>query len=560
MQYYVNPDLVTYTPIYGGAGDVQAGTTAERREITSGNLNVFGSLYYTKIDANAAVNVGSGGEADFGVVEAGATLDVQAGGSASYWDVYGNEIVEAGATANYSTIELGVTSVLGVGGASSYFDVYGRQIIDAGATAYYTTVEQGATAEALAGGTLVYGEVYGALTVDAGATANYVAVATGGVVTLNAGAKAFDVGFDAAQPGGRLVVKSNATKLGDVLGLNFGDMIDFAGLSYSANGSLSVSSLNQASGLAVTLTEGGVVESFNLLNAVANPVFTVRSDGAGGTLLAVETDYVAPTPTHANDIARSGDVTGPYNFIDALNLEASYGDLIHAFGNNASNMQNWLANNQAGEKRQDSFDGLDYVASYGDLIQAFKHAGSKAAILDAGASHFIQNGLSEGRSTSFNSLDYIASYGDLIQAFGVNGDAGAYHYIENGMDEGRSVHFDGLAYIASYGDLMQAFGANEQAGAAHYIQNGFAEGRTTSFDGLDYIAGYSDLMSAFGANSDAGASHYIKNGRGEGRSAHSFNVAAYESAHPDLIGRYGSDDAFLTAYINYYAANKTLLT
>jgi hypothetical protein len=263
---------------------------------------------------------------------------------------------------------------------------------------------------------------------------------------------------------------------------------------------------------------------------------------------------------HINDIAYSGNVTGPYNFIDLPNLEASYGDLIQAFGTNTPAMQNWLASYQPIEHRPDTFDGLDYIASYGDLINAFKSAGSEQAALDAGASHFITYGSAEGRTTTFNSLDYIASYGDLIKAFGANGDAGAYHYIEYGASEGRTTSFDGLDYIASYSDLIKAFGANEQAGAAHFIANGSAEGRTTTFDGLDYIAGYTDLMTAFGANNDAGASHFITNGLTEGRQAHAFDVGAYETAHPDLIGKYASNDVFLTAYINTYATTGKFLT
>jgi serralysin len=62
--------------------------------------------------------------------------------------------------------------------------------------------------------------------------------------------------------------------------------------------------------------------------------------------------------------------------------------------------------------------GLDYIASYGDLVNAFKSAGSKKAVLDAGAAHFINAGSKEGRTTTFNRLDYIASYGDLINALG----------------------------------------------------------------------------------------------------------------------------------------------
>ena len=310
--------------------------------------------------------------------------------------------------------------------------------------------------------------------------------------------------------------------------------------------------------------------SFTPATALANSSHTITATQAatGGPSSAAAADTFmvnvsyppAAQAVHANDISLSGGVTGPYNFIDRLNLQASYADLINAFGTNEPAMQNWFNAREAVEQRPDSFDGLDYIASYGDLINAFKGAGSIQAVLDAGAEHYITNGHNEGRTTTFNGLDYIASYADLIKAFGVDGDAGAYHYIEHGVSEGRTTTFDGLDYIASYTDLIKAFGANEQAGAAHYISYGYNEGRATTFDGLDYIAGYTDLMKAFGANNDAGATHYIDYGLNEGRSAAPFNVAAYESAHPDLNGKYASDDAFLTAYINTYATSGKFLT
>ncbi len=331
------------------------------------------------------------------------------------------------------------------------------------------------------------------------------------------------------------------------------------------------------SGGAYTLA-GTATTITNELNVL---MFTPNAGPAGGasatnfTLSDLSSAYASPTVdattsvvdsdplsrmAHANDLAMSASVTGSNNLIDLVNLEASYGDLISAFGTNEQAMQNWYNAREPIEQRPDTFDGLDYVASYSDLIAAFKGAGSEQAVLDAGATHFITYGVNEGRATTFNGLDYIASYGDLIKAFGVNGDAGALHYIEYGASEGRTTTFDGLDYIASYGDLAKAFGANEQAGAAHFIQYGYSEGRATTFDGLDYIAGYTDLMKAFGANNDAGATHYIDYGLGEGRTADAFNVAAYESAHTDLIGKYANDDAFLTAYINTYATTGKILT
>jgi hypothetical protein len=272
--------------------------------------------------------------------------------------------------------------------------------------------------------------------------------------------------------------------------------------------------------------------------------------------------HIAPPSSlqvHANDLTYASTASGYNHFIDILNFEASFPDLIRAFGTNQQSMQTWYNATEPTERRVETFDGLDYIASYGDLIAGYRSAGSMHAVQDAGATHFISYGLTEGRTTTFNGLDYIASYGDLIAAYGANSDAGAYHYIEYGSTEHRATSFDGLDYIASYADLIRAYGVNEQAGAAHYINWGLNEHRTTTFDGLSYIAQYTDLMTAFGANNDAGASHYIANGFNEGRST-SFNVAGYEAAHPDLQGRYATDDQFLTAYINTYVTTGHFLT
>jgi hypothetical protein len=291
------------------------------------------------------------------------------------------------------------------------------------------------------------------------------------------------------------------------------------------------------------------------------------TDGTGGvTINAWDLDPVKGSMNHPNDLASSGDVTGPHNYIDAPNLEAGYADLRAAFGTNQAAMQGWVNTRELIEGRPELFDGLDYVASYGDLTNAYR-SGSQHAVLDAGAEHYIAYGANEGRQTSFNSLDYIASYSDLINAFGTNGDAGAYHYIEHGSLEGRTTTFDGLEYVASYGDLTQAYARTtpetnvaqvEQDGAEHYISNGHNEGRTTTFDGFSYIAANPDLMVAFGSNKDAGAEHWLYHGLFESR-AESFNVGAYESAHPDLIGKFATNDDFLAAYITTYQKTGTFL-
>ena len=282
-------------------------------------------------------------------------------------------------------------------------------------------------------------------------------------------------------------------------------------------------------------------------------------DALGFHLASGTTASVTQPQLHPNDLSYASTASGSNHFIDLPNFEASFPDLIHAFGSNTQAMQNWYNTTEPTEQRVETFDGLDYVASYKDLISAFHASGSTRAVEDAGAAHYISYGINENRTTTFNGLDYIASYSDLIKAFGANSDAGAFHFIESGAQEGRTTTFDGLDYIASYSDLIHAFGANEQAGAAHFINYGFAEGRTATFDGLAYIAQYTDLMKALGANNDAGATHYIDYGHTEGRST-SFNVAAYEQAHADLIGVYATNDQFLTAYVNHYVATGQYLT
>jgi hypothetical protein len=303
-------------------------------------------------------------------------------------------------------------------------------------------------------------------------------------------------------------------------------------VSNTGTSALTTSGLTLPSGF--TLIEGLSAS----IAAGSSDTFTVRMDtsstGArGGQITFVDNDsnenpfnfsvtgMVSPpvTAPHANDLTYSSTASGFNHFIDFLNFEASYPDLIHAFGLNQQAMQTWYTYNEPIERRIETFDGLDYIASYGDLINAFRSGGSLRAVQDLGATHFIANGLAEGRTTTFNGLDYIASHSDLIAAFGANNDAGAFHYIEYGRDEGRTTTFDGLNYIANYTDLMTAFGANEQAGAAHFIGYGLGEGRSNSFD-----------------------------------------VAGYEAAHPDLQGRFGTDDQFLTAYINNYVTTGQFLT
>lgn len=237
--------------------------------------------------------------------------------------------------------------------------------------------------------------------------------------------------------------------------------------------------------------------------------------------------------------------------INILNLQASYGDLIHIFGLNYAAMQNWYNTRQATENRSATFNGLNYVASHTSLITAFKYDVSATAINNDGARDYIAHGFDAGLTTTFNGLDYVASYPDLIVAIGVNNDFSAMHFIQNGYLEGRVVKFDGLDYIASYQDLIHTLGVNEQAGSTHFINYGYGEGRAVSFDGLDYIASYHDLMQTFGANEKAGSAHFITNGDAEGRTT-TFSGLDYVASYSDLIVNIGhNNDAGAMHFIQY---------
>ena len=75
---------------------------------------------------------------------------------------------------------------------------------------------------------------------------------------------------------------------------------------------------------------------------------------------------------------------------------------------------------------------MEYIASYGDLINAF---GANAS---AGASHYISYGLNEGRTEHFNATQYLANYADLQAAFGSDTHLATIHFIQYGYAEGRT--------------------------------------------------------------------------------------------------------------------------
>lgn len=245
------------------------------------------------------------------------------------------------------------------------------------------------------------------------------------------------------------------------------------------------------------------------------------------------------------------DVLG-YQIFDPYDYEASYVDLIRAFGTNISAASNHWLSSGFNEGRTVTFDGLDYIASYGDLIRAF------GADEDAGALHYISSGFAENRHTSFNGLEYIAQYTDLMTAFGADEQAGAAHYIQHGNAEGRRSGFDALDYTASYPNLFGILGTSASKAATQYINDYNLTGRldAITFDGLAYIASYRDLINAFGANERAGATHFITSGFSEGRKT-LFNASAYLSKYSDLKAAFGSTvtTSNITAIEMHYIQN-----
>jgi autotransporter passenger strand-loop-strand repeat protein len=542
--------------------------------VAIGSENIFNGTADNSIVENGAVEtvyIGGGG-ANFTTVRSGGVQDVLDGQS-FFTEVEsgGTEKVTngdaGGGTANHTTVESGGTLNVSLMGKDVASNVYGVEHIASGGSSNEAFVYSGGYVQVESGASETREDVFGVLEVDSGGTSfndfifsegeeNVQGGSTvsptigGGRLVLEGGSTATNVSFSTLAGGiGELDVFTATSAISQINGFAPGAVIDLENATYS--------SAEVAAFSSNVLNVGGNLLQFDPTQSFSDLQFVLNADGHGGTDVTVE--LKPGVSIHANDLSYSSTASGSNHFIDLPNFQASYPDLVAAFGTNQAAMQNWYNTQEPIERRVETFDGLDYVASYDDLINAFGSAGSPKAVQDDGATHYINNGLTEGRTTTFNGLDYIASYGDLIKAFGADNDAGAYHYIENGHNEGRTTTFDGLDYIASYPDLIKALGANEQAGAEHFIDNGYKEGRTTTFDGLDYIANYTALMNAFGANNDAGATHYIDSGFNEGRSA-GFNVSAYEEAHPDLIGKFASNDAFLTAYINTYKATGTFLT
>jgi Ca2+-binding RTX toxin-like protein len=263
-----------------------------------------------------------------------------------------------------------------------------------------------------------------------------------------------------------------------------------------------------------------------------------------------------------------------------LEYAASYGDLMDAYGTNASAAYTHYMNYGSQEGREPTFDSLEYIASHADLMNAlganqvagaqhfidfgrFEHRsvtfdslqyiathndlGADYGISrDAGATHYIDHGRHEGRGTTFNSLEFIASYDFLIETFGqyeeieVVKDLGSMYYILEGRHYSLETTFDSLEYIASHGDLIGWLGLNETAAAQHYIQHGYFEGRGSSFNSWEYLAANGDLIQWLGTNIDAAARHYIMDGFSESREV-TFDGLEYIASHVDLIGSIGTN-------------------
>jgi uncharacterized protein (DUF1800 family) len=227
----------------------------------------------------------------------------------------------------------------------------------------------------------------------------------------------------------------------------------------------------------------------------------------------------------------------PLSDLDALRYIASHGDLIQAFGADASKGRSHYEQQGLKEGRKITFEPLIYIATHPDLMVAFKVDELQAT------RHYINHGFKENRSAgNFDPLRHIASHGDLIKAFGLNTTDATKNYILDGYAEGRQSDFDALAYIASHADLMAAFATDVVAATKHFIQWGFNEGRRVTFNALAYIASYADLIGAFGTDVVAATKHYIAFGYQEGRRA-TFNAVAYLSNHLDLRSAFGADTA-----------------
>ena len=263
-----------------GTENVMSGGTAQSTTVTSGGHEVIsaGGKAVSAVDQILGLQVVSAGGVAYNTTVTGGEIDVASGGLAQTPVVSsGQIIVSAGGQVVSATVIGGTIEVMTGGTATNSNLTGGQQILFGGTTSGTVIGNQGS--EVVVSGSSINAivEAGGSETVYTGGSVTGLQVQGAGVVSLQSGAKVTgDIVFSGS--GGKLQLIGATLPAVTVAGLGVGDTIDLSNLTVTA-----ASYTNSA----LTLTESnGATVSIGLGNA-PDGTLSVKSDGAGGTLITI---------------------------------------------------------------------------------------------------------------------------------------------------------------------------------------------------------------------------------------------------------------------------------
>jgi autotransporter passenger strand-loop-strand repeat protein len=305
-------------------------------------VNQGGSASGTTVDATGSAYVFSGGTA-ISVTMSGGTMQVSGGTTFSTTvSSGGSEFVYSGGVASAATVSSGGTEDVSSGGKTSGAMVLssGTETVLSGGSAFSTTLS-GGTENVSSGGTATGGKVTsgGELLVSSAGSATGVTVSSAGLTAVFSGGTASDTTIAAggklqmlaggsatgfvtfAGSGGLFAVGGTVMPTATISGFVSGDTIDLTGLTWSAGGTVSLSSSTAGE---LLVNEGGGTYDLQLDpdHSYAGETFSATQDfatGAGtgsditvtcfapGTLIATPGGAVAVETLRAGDLVLTAD-------------------------------------------------------------------------------------------------------------------------------------------------------------------------------------------------------------------------------------------------------------
>jgi len=257
---YISQGTASGTTVNSGGIEYIYSGTAIGTTVNSGG---FENIYYGTVSGGS---VASGGRIDGLVLSSG-----------SYNGNQASQVVESVSLQSGSIV--GLTVAAGASTQNFMVTSGGYETINSGATASSTVVNSGGQ-ESVSG--IAISSVVdsgGNLTINNGGVASATTINNGGIENLNSGG--VDIGVT-VKNGGELVIGYNYSNQAEVVNLNSGAILDFAGITV---GSAIVNGANQLQ----LSNNGTVVATLDLNGNYSNDTFSTQSDGIGGTLVQVST-------------------------------------------------------------------------------------------------------------------------------------------------------------------------------------------------------------------------------------------------------------------------------